>query len=291
MKKFRNILLMTTIILIVSLTFVGCASSPSEEGTPEGEVSISYVNWACATASTYLVKNILEMEYEYHVTLRDLEAGQMWQGLTTGDADFILAAWLPNTHSNYYTQFQDQVVNMGANYEGAMVGLVVPTYMDIDSIEELNANLDKFEDKNIVGIDSGAGIMAATYNAIEEYDLNLNLLESSDAAMTAELSRAINNEEWVVVTGWAPHWKFADFDLKFLEDPKNIYGGEETINTISREGFAGDHPEVQSFLEKYSLSPEELGGLIAMMEEYSDRDEAAQAWIEENRELVDSWLN
>lgn len=289
MKNFKSIFMVTAIVLIMSLTFVGCTSGTDNENDQQ-EVSISYVNWACATASTYLVKNILEIEYDYDVTLHDLEAGQMWQGLSTGDADFILAAWLPNTHSNYYSQFKDDVVNVGENYHGAMVGLVVPTYVDIDSIEELNANIDKFEGQ-IVGIDSGAGIMAATNNAIEEYDLDLNLLESSDAAMTAELSRAIANNEWVVVTGWAPHWKFADFDLKFLEDPKDVYGGEETINTIAREGFATDHPEIQTFLEKYYLSPEELGGLIATMEEYSNRDEAAQVWIEQNRELVDSWLN
>ena len=31
-----------------------------------------------------------------------------------------------------------------------------------------------------------------------------------------------------------PHWKFGTFDLKFLEDPANVYGGEETINAFTR---------------------------------------------------------
>lgn len=271
------------VILMLSLTLVGCTSEAGEE-----TIDISYVNWTCATASTYLVKNILE-EQGYQVNLHDLQAGMMWQSLTSDDADLIICAWLPGTHANYYSEVEDEVVNVGANFDGAMIGLVVPSYVEIDSIEELNDHLDEFGGQ-IVGIDAGAGIMGATADAIEEYDLELVLLESSDAAMTAELSRAITNEEWVVVTGWAPHWKFADYDLKFLEDPKGVFGGEESINTITRKDFASDQPEVQKILDNYYLTPEELGGLIAMMEEYDDRDEAAQKWMEENRTLVDSWI-
>ena len=36
--------------------------------------------------------------------------------------------------------------------------------------------------------------------------------------MTQALSDAIANEEPIIVTGWNPHWKFAAFDLKYLED-------------------------------------------------------------------------
>ena len=164
--------------------------------------------------------------------------------------------------------------------------------------ENENENVDNSEDEEevgsfegrIVGIDAGAGIMEATEKAIDEYGLELDLITSSDAAMTAELKTAYENEEWIVVTGWAPHWKFAEFDLKFLEDPKGVYGGEETINAITRLGFADDAPEINQLLTDFYESPAELGNLIGMMEEYDDNDEAAKVWIEENRDLVDGWL-
>ena len=47
----------------------------------------------------------------------------------------------------------------------------------------------------IIGIDPGAGIMSATEKAIAEYNLNMDLLEGSDATMTAALQDAISREE------------------------------------------------------------------------------------------------
>ena len=107
--------------------------------------------------------------------------------------------------------------------------------MDINSIEELNEHVDDFGGR-IVGIDGGAGIMLATEQAIEDYGLGLELLESSDMAMTAALVDAYMEEEWIVVTGWTPHWKFARYDLKFLEDPRGIYGGAED-SIVARQGL------------------------------------------------------
>jgi len=281
--RFLKSFFVITLVAVLALSVAACGSAQEEK------IEVGYVNWACATASSYLVKNIIQEELDVKVDLIDMQAGLMWQSVETGDLDFIVCAWLPGTHAEYYDKVQGDVENVGANYEGAKIGLVVPEYVDIDSIEELNDYADEFGG-NIVGIDAGAGIMGATKDAIEEYGLNLSLQESNDATMCAELSTAIQNQEWIVVTGWTPHWKFADFDLKFLDDPKGIYGDAETINTITRKEFSSDHPKVQAFLDNYFLTDVQLASAIGMMEEYDDKDEAAQAWIEENRDLVDSWL-
>ena len=134
------------------------------------------MNWACATANSYMVKNLLEEEFAVKVNLHDLQAGILWQSVATGDIDFMVTAWLPLTHQSYYEKLQDDMVDLGPLYNGAAIGLVVPAYVEIDSIEELNAHKDKFGGR-IIGIDAGAGIMEATKNAIEVYDLELSLME------------------------------------------------------------------------------------------------------------------
>ena len=181
------------------------------------------------------------------------------------------------------------VEEVGVLYEGARIGLVVPTYVDIDSILDLNDHVDEFGGQ-IIGIDPGAGIMAATEDAIVEYDLQLSLLEGSDAAMTAELDATIANEEWIVVTGWAPHWKFAEWDLKFLEDPELVYGEEEYIANVARPGFADDYPEVHEFLQNFHWGPEEIGAVMALNKEDDDFIGNSRSWIAENQDLVDSWI-
>src|SRR5690606_9793448 len=122
------------------------------------------------------------------------------------------------------------------------IGLTVPAYMDLQSIEDLkDADVAKSLNNQIVGIEPGAGIMMATEKALAEYDLkDVKLLESSSAAMAQELQKAYDAQKPIVVTGWTPHWMFAKMDLKYLDDPKGVYGGEEQIHTMVRKGLDKD---------------------------------------------------
>ncbi|MFW6298667.1 MAG: glycine betaine ABC transporter substrate-binding protein [Bacillota bacterium] len=144
----------------------------------------------------------------------------------------------------------------------------------------------------IVGIESGAGIMEATDTAIEEYDLNMDLQTSSGPAMVSALGDAIENEEWVVVTGWTPHYKFAEYDLKFLEDPEGVYGEEEDLYTIGRSNLENDHPDLVTFLENFYMEEEELGDLMGDIAENDDDDtiDIARDWMEDNEDVWEEWI-
>jgi glycine betaine/proline transport system substrate-binding protein len=63
------------------------------------------------------------------------------------------------------------VVLLGEAFSEGTTGLVVPAYVTINSIEELNANKDKFKGE-IIGIGGGAGIHANTVKAIDLYGLD-----------------------------------------------------------------------------------------------------------------------
>ena len=142
----------------------------------------------------------------------------------------------------------------------------------------------------IVGIEPGAGVMSATEAAIAEYGLDYQLQDSGSAAMTASLKKAIANEEWIVVTGWTPHWKFAQWDLKYLDDPKGVYGGAEEITTIARLGLKEDMPEVYEFLDKFNWTPADMEAVMLAMQDEMTPDEAAGKWIQDNRDKVNAWL-
>jgi glycine betaine/proline transport system substrate-binding protein len=283
----KNYLSMTTVfgfMLVFAVMFGLNSCAPAEE-----EVHLGYVLWDSEIASTHVVAALLEDELGYNVRLTSVDAGPMWTGLARGDFDAIVAAWLPATHEAYLEQTQDRVVDLGPNLDGAKIGWVVPTYVTVSSIDELNDYVDEFGG-DVIGIDPGAGLMRASDRAIEEYELNFNLVEGSDAAMTAALDRAYDREEWIIVAGWIPHWKFAAYDLKFLEDPLGVFGEAESIHTVVTPDLQDEMPGVYAFLNNFYWDAEDMGEVMIMIEDGMEPFDAARAWIAENRAKVENWL-
>lgn len=285
----KKILITATLILSLTTALVGCQSSASSK-SEETTIKMVYVNWAEGIAMTNLAKAILEDKMDYTVELTMADVAPIFTSLASGDQDVFMDAWLPVTHESYMKEYGDELETLGTNFEGARIGLVVPEYMNIQSIEELN-DLALDLEGQIIGIDSGAGIMSTAETAIEEYELSLSLLPGSGPAMTASLETAISKELPIVVTGWEPHWKFARWDLKFLEDPKGVFGESETIYTIARNNFSEDMPQVAKFFDNFEMSSQELGDLMgAIADSSEDPDVVAKEWMDAHPELISSWI-
>lgn len=268
----------------------GVGLSAASAAQAEGTVNLAYVEWASEVASTNVVRVVLE-QAGYEVDMTSLSAAAMWQALSTGDADAIVAAWLPTTHADYMERVGDNVEDLGVNLDGTKLGLVVPAYTDIDSIEDLNDNADLFNGE-IIGIDPGAGLMGLTEDVIDEYGLDMRLRSGSDATMVGALSSAIANEEDIVVTSWTPHWMFARWDLKYLDDPQEVYGGAEQIHTVVRQGFGDDMPGAYAILDAFEWTAEHMGEVMLMnQEDGADPYESAQQWVADNQDLVEEWLS
>ncbi|GAB6060992.1 glycine betaine ABC transporter substrate-binding protein [Desulfonatronum parangueonense] len=283
MNQGKMLQLLVAIVACLVLT----AGSVSAQ---DKSVRIAYVEWDCAAASTHVVQAGLE-EMGYDVEILPVAAAAMWQAVGTGNVDGMVTAWLPVTHADYYERVKNNVEDLGPIVGGAKLGWVVPSFVTIDSIAEMNDHADRFN-RRIIGIDPGAGLMRLSEEAVEEYGLTrFTLVEGSDATMTAALSNAVDRNEWVVVTGWSPHWKFGVWDLKYLEDPKEILGGEERIHTIVRQGLQEDKPEVYNFLKNFAWeSPNQLQMVMAWNQEPgADRLENARRFLQENQEQFESW--
>lgn len=147
-------------------------------------------------------------------------------------------------------------------------------------------------DYKITGIDPGAGIMEATDRAISDYGLDKwELTTGSGAAMTAALKKAYDKEEPIIITGWTPHWMFTKYDLKYLDDPKGSYGGEEEIHTIGRLGLAEDFPEAHQILQNFKWDEEDMGEVMIAVIDGEDPEVAAENWIKDNKDKVAEWTD
>jgi len=280
----RKVLLAAAVAALAAT--VGCSKGE------EKKITLAYVAWDSEIASTHVVKHVLEEKLGYEVEMLQVDAGPMWTGVSDGSADAMVAAWLPTTHQSYYQKFEGKFVDLGPNLEGTKIGLVVPAYWDIQSIEDLQK--PEYADavgRRIIGIEPGAGVMMTTEKALEAYGLkDWTLVESSSAAMASELLEAYREERPIIVTGWTPHWKFAKMQLKYLEDPKGVYGGDERIHTVVRRGLEEDHPEAYAFLDRFYWTPEDMAQVMVDIQEGMDPEEAARKWVEANGEKVNAWV-
>jgi glycine betaine/proline transport system substrate-binding protein len=290
MKKLRYLLLL--ILLFASVILAACNNGNEGNGEDGGEdksLVFGRNNWAENVAVSNMWKILLE-EKGYEVELKSMEKAPVWLGITRDELDVAPEVWLPNTDKPLMDKYGEQLDIHEVWYENTGLGLVVPSYMeDISSIEELNARKDEFGGR-IVGIDPGASLTAMAKTAIEEYGLELDLVTSSGPAMMAELSKAYKDKEPIVVTLWNPHWAFSEYDMKYLEDPKKVFGEADDIYYMTRKGFEEDHPDVVKWMNNWKMDDASLGSLMAVIKDNGDPAEGAKAWIEDNRDMVEKWL-
>lgn len=297
MNKKMSIVLMA--FMAVTLVLAGCSNNKNNAGNgntttkKDKKITLAYVAWDSEIASTNVVKEVLESKLNYKVEMLQVDAGPMYVGVADGSVDGMVSAWLPSTHGeNYYEPNKDKLEDLGVNLEGTKLGLVVPSYMDVNSIEDLNKDdVGKLVDYTITGIEPGAGIMSQTEKAVKEYDLKKwNVLGSSSAAMVKVLQDAYAKKEPIVITGWTPHWMFADMDLKYLEDPKKVYGGSEQIHTLVRLGLKEDQPNAYRFLDQFEWTPADMEAVMGDIAEGMPEEEAAKKWVDANEAKVNEWI-
>ena len=271
-------------------------------------IEIVYPEWSSEIASAHLFQAVLQERLGYRVELRAVDIETMWRDVAEGNADVLLGAWLPVTHEQYYDEYGSDVVDLGPNLDGARIGLVVPSHtpsrqsegsgrtgrslVTTESIPELADNPQRFG-RRVVGIESGAGVVQRAREAIDHYGLlSFRVSESDERRMVSELSGAVNRDEWIVVTGWSPHWMWERHSVSFLEDPDGVFGGEEQIHTMVREGFEDDEPDAYEVLDRIRYEPRDLERIMLWIHDDETGDDYGQAlrWIETNRSTVDGWV-
>ena len=287
MKGLRKLLLCSAVG--TALITMMCATVTATADT-KPTIKIGYVEgWDDSVATSNVAAEVIEKRLGYPVQLVPVAAGIMWQGVARGDLDATLSAWLPVTQGAYWDQFKTKVTDLGTNFPDARIGLIVPADLPEKSITDLDAHKADFGGR-IVGIDAGAGVMQKTDDAIKAYNLDYQLMPSSGSAMTAELARAMHANKPVIVTGWAPHWMFAKWKLKFLDDPKKVYGEAEHVDNVINPGLETKAAPVVAFLKKFQWKPGEIDSVMLATENGAKPAAAADAWIAAHGDRVDSWV-
>ncbi|MFJ8927736.1 ABC transporter permease/substrate binding protein [Streptomyces sp. NPDC102364] len=285
---FAGVGIVVLALVAGGLGVFGGTEKSTVSGVGNGEkVTIGYIPWDEATATTYLWKEALERR-GYEVQVKQFELGPLWTALSRGDVDFQTDASLPVTHAPYWKKYGKDVESLGTWYTGKMENkLAVPAYMkDVDSLADLNGHASEFGGK-ITGIEASAGLTAILKKKVmPAYDLRpkFKVVDSSTPAMLAELKRAYAAKKPIVVSLWTPHWAYADFDMKNLKDPKHAWGKGDDLRGIGRKGFSDEHPRVAGWIKNFKMSEKQLMNLESKINKAGkgEQQDAVRAWLKKH---------
>ena len=264
------------------------------------QVTFSDVGWTDITATTAATQVVLEA-LGYEVDVRVLSVPVTYTALADGDVDVFLGNWMPTMEGDIAPYREAGTVDtVRANLEGAKYTLAVnKAAMDlgIADFADIAANADAL-DGQIYGIEPGNDGNRLIQSMIDADAFGLSgfeVVESSEQGMLAQVDRATRREEPIVFLGWEPHPMNANFEMGYLTGGDDFFGpdlGGATVFTNTRAGYVEACPNVGTLLEnlEFSLAMENeiMGAILNDGEEPTD---AARAWLSENTDVLDSWLD
>ncbi|RON15649.1 glycine betaine ABC transporter substrate-binding protein [Pseudomonas frederiksbergensis] len=274
----------TCIGWLAGLVMASCSLiAQAEEPAP---IRIGWVNWSDTEIAVKLADTALRDHLKQPVKLVLADIGIQFQALANGNIDLIPMVWLPSTHKSFYDKYRDKLEDLGVLYEGR-IGMAVPTSIpasEVASVEDLNKPevREKLGGK-ILTSEVGNGQYKLTEKAIKEYRLDgYKMVASSESGMLSELDRNLKRDKWSLINAWSPHWMFSKWSLRYLDDPKQIFGGAEQIHAVARKGFSAEHPDVARFFANFKIPKADLEKLMATARD-SSADQAVAEYYAANK--------
>jgi glycine betaine/proline transport system substrate-binding protein len=275
------------------LTALGAAALLSLAGlsaqAQEKTIKLGTMVWEDMMPISLVTKHVLETK-GYTVEMTQFsEWGIAYAALTRGDVE-VMTSQIDYVAQDYWDRNKNRLEKISIVSNGLYQGLAVPSYVNIDSVEQLTENADMLGGR-IVGIEPGAGLMRETADAVEKYDIGMTLVEGSTAAMTAALQSAVQRQEPIVVTLWTPTWMFEKFEMKFLADPQGVFAPPQSYNLIARNGFSTEKPEAREILSGIFMPIADVAAINSAVADGQTMEAATQAWIDAHGELISRWGN
>lgn len=272
-------------VCAVALTGMAAFSAQAQDKT----ITMGTLSWDDLTPITAVTKKVLE-DAGYTVKVTTFaEWGIAFAALSKGDVQ-LLASQVNYIAQDHWDKNKTRLEKVSAVSHGLYQSLAVPKYVPINSIDELNANADKFGNK-IVGIEPGSGLMRDAAAAVKAYGLKPKLIEGSTAAMSAAVKSATDRKEWVVATVWEPSEFMKKYDLKFLKDPKGVFPGAQSYYWLATKGFSAKNPHARELIAGIYLPLEDNNDINLALGEGKKLDDVMKGWFANNADLMKRWSN
>ena len=198
------------------------------------KISMGYIPWDEGIASTFLWKELLEQR-GFEVDVKQYEAGALYTG-HGGRPDRLPDRLLAAGHPRHVLgEVPGQLEDMGSWYGPTSLELAVPSYVKgVDSLDDLKGKASDVQgpdhrhraERRRDGPAQGQGPARRTAST--------RSTRSSTArrpAMLAELKRAYDKKEPIVVPLWSPHWAYNHVRPHQAQGPQERSGARATAST------------------------------------------------------------
>ena len=283
-----------------ALSAFALAASATAAAADCEEIVFSDVGWTDITATTAATTVVLEA-LGYETDIKVLSVPVTYTSLANGDVEVFLGNWMPTMEGDIAPYREAGTVDtVRANLEGAKYTLAVNSAaadLGIADFADIAAQAEALEGR-IYGIEAGndGNRLIMDMIAADAFGLSgFEVVESSEQGMLAQVARADRRGEPIVFLGWEPHPMNANFELSYLSGGDDWFGpdfGGATVFTNTAAGFVDACPNVGAFLNnlEFTLAMEnEIMG--AILNDGTDPDEAATAWLTANPGILDTWLD
>jgi glycine betaine/proline transport system substrate-binding protein len=289
------------------------ASAAASEAAPAaaecGDWGVAMHAWVGYTASAQVLTNVAE-SLGCNITQTTLdEAGVTYDAMEAGSVDVIVEDW----GGGRWQEWVDRgaIKEVGSNGNVGLIGMFVSKWM-ADEYPDITdgANLNKYADlfKNSESGDKGAwyegppGYTTIGEKLISANDLNYKIISTgSEAALIELFSAADKNKTPALGYFYEPQNFLAKVPLARVNFPANDWTDAEKASGLT------DYPQTQlqklattklmesgspfaSLLTNFSWTNEDQNMVALDIENGATPEEAAQKWIDANKDKVDAWL-
>jgi len=214
----------------------------------------------------------------------------------------FLGNWMPTMESNI-APYRDAktVETIRANLEGAKYTLATNAAgaaLGIKDFKDIAAHAADLDAK-IYGIEAGNDgnkliLDMIDKNAFGLKDAGMELVESSEQGMLAQVANEDQAQKPIIFLGWEPHPMNANFKMTYLTGGDDFFGpnlGGATVYTNTRAGLTTQCPNTGRLLANLSFSLEMENQIMgAILNDSVDPRDAAKAWMVANPDAVKPWL-
>ncbi len=261
-----------------------------------GKVTFSDVGWTDITATTATTSIVLDA-LGYETDIKVLSVPVTYISLEQGDVDIFLGNWMPTMEGDIAKYREAGTVDtVRANLSGTAYTLATNAAgakLGIKTFADIAANADALDGK-IYGIEAGNDGNRIVMDLITADTFGLSsveMVESSEQGMLAQVDRASSKDKPIVFLGWAPHPMNSNFKVTYLTGGEEWFGAEGDVYTNTRAGYAKECPNVGAFLGNLSFTLAMENQIMgAILDDGEDANDAAKTWLKANPDAISSWL-